>query len=115
MRARFNPETFNPTDYELNYDPQHGPRDDWREVVMQGFMPAPMDAASAPGTVRRGAQPALTEAQKTEIVRLWAFGHGVSVNKLAQQFGVHNRTIDEVLAKAGLKKITPRRERKGRS
>ena len=36
-RARFNRDTFNPTACELNYDPQHGPCENWRELVMEGF------------------------------------------------------------------------------
>ncbi|MBV2164387.1 MAG: hypothetical protein KUL80_08970 [Comamonas sp.] len=113
MRERFNPETFNLTDYELNYDPQHGPRDDWREVVMEGFISAPTDAALAPDTVKGGTQPALTDEQKDEIVRLYQCGHGKSVRSLAMQFNVSRRTVDAALAAAGAKVITPRKGAQG--
>ncbi|RYH62898.1 MAG: hypothetical protein EON54_08915 [Alcaligenaceae bacterium] len=115
MRARFNRDTFNPTACELNYDPQHGPCENWRELVMDGFellTPTQRKAATPEPVVKRGTPKALTEEQEAEIVRLYQCGRGMSVNKLARQFYVSRRTIDEALGAAGVKQITPR---KGRS
>ena len=53
--------------------------------------------------VNRGTPKALTDAQEAEVVRLYDRSRGMSVNKLAQQFGVSNPTIDKTLKKAGVK------------
>lgn len=37
MYARNNHDTFKPSDAALNYTPQHGPQENWRELVMEGF------------------------------------------------------------------------------
>lgn len=63
---------------------------------------APAQPQAAPA-VNRGTPKALTDAQEAEVVRLYGRGRGVSVNKLAQQFGVSNPTIDKTLKKAGVK------------
>ena len=52
----------------------------------------------------RGTPKALTDAQEADVVRLYDRGRGVSVNRLAKQFGVSNPTIDKVLKRAGIKK-----------
>ena len=59
-RARVNHDTFNPTDCELNYDPQHGPCENWRELVMEGFERLiPAQRQAEPDTIEgvRGASP----------------------------------------------------------
>lgn len=57
--------------------------------------------AAAP---EQGTQPKLSEANKTEILRLYNRGRGESVNALAKQFAVSRPTIDKVLQRAGIKK-----------
>lgn len=75
--------------------------------------PEKLQSQSRPGVdQRKGTQPSLTDEQKTEIVRLYQCGRGVSVYKLATQFNVSRRTIDAALGAAGVKQVTPR---KGRS
>lgn len=75
--------------------------------------PVMSQSQSSLGTaIRKGTQPALTGEQKTEVVKLYQCGRGVSVYKLATQFNVSRRTIDAALGAAGVKQITPR---KGRS
>ena len=64
-------------------------------VCNQAGAPAPV--------VNRGTPKALTDAQEAEVVRLFDRGRGVSVNKLAQRFGVSNPTIDKALRRAGVK------------
>ncbi|MDH1813905.1 hypothetical protein [Comamonas aquatica] len=58
----------------------------------------------------KGTPPALTADKKSEIAR--RFRNRESVNKLAQDFGVHNRTIDAALMEFGLKNVKPRKGRK---
>ncbi|MCB1989769.1 MAG: hypothetical protein KDE69_15795 [Burkholderiaceae bacterium] len=73
-RARFNRDTFNPTACELNYDPQHGPCENWRELVMEGFerlIPAPSKATTPAPAVTENASSApmdgITTAQVAAI------------------------------------------------
>ena len=66
----------------------------------------PIQASAKPEAapaVNRGTPKALTDAQEAEVVRLFDRGRGVSVNKLAQRFGVSNPTIDKALRRAGVK------------
>ena len=66
----------------------------------------PVEASTKPEAapaVNRGTPKALTDAQEAEVVRLFDRGRGVSVNKLAQRFGVSNPTIDKALRRAGVK------------
>lgn len=66
--------------------------------------PAPVaDSASNAPDPNKGTPPKLTETDKAEVVRLYDRGRGVSVNKLAKQFGVSNPTIDKVLKREGVK------------
>ncbi len=37
IRARSNPKGFDPSSHALEFNPQHGPGDDWRNLVMEGF------------------------------------------------------------------------------
>lgn len=55
-----------------------------------------------------GTPPKLLDVQRTEVLRLYDGGRGMSVRALANQFDVSRRTIDAVLGKAGVKKVTPR-------
>lgn len=48
MRARSNRDTFNPTACELNYEPQHGPGQNWRSLVTEGFERCMPVATEAP-------------------------------------------------------------------
>jgi hypothetical protein len=67
--------------------------------------------ASAPGghcasnahDTSKGTPPKLNESAKSELVRLYDRGRGVSVNKLAKRFGVSRPTIDKVLKREGVK------------
>lgn len=52
----------------------------------------------------RGTQPALSDAQKAEVVRLYDGGRGISVRGLADKFGVSRNVIDRALQAAGIKK-----------
>lgn len=66
--------------------------------------PAPEPKPGGPlPVVNRGTPKALTDAQEAEVVRLYDRSRGVSVNKLAQQFGVSNPTINKTLKNAGVK------------
>lgn len=48
MRVRFSHEPYHAGTFDLNFNPEHGPRNDWRELVMEGFeqfaAAAPSDA-----------------------------------------------------------------------
>lgn len=37
IRARFAGKDYNEAAHRLNFDPQHGPREDWQTLVMEGF------------------------------------------------------------------------------
>jgi hypothetical protein len=37
LRARFNPDTFQPESYALNYSPQYGPTESWQKLISEGF------------------------------------------------------------------------------
>lgn len=55
--------------------------------------------------LNKGTPPKLTDANKSEIIRLYRCrDNKSSVNSLAMQFNVSRPTIDRVLKKAGLKK-----------
>lgn len=71
-------------------------------TVAQAQPQAARPASVAP-SASKGTPPKLTETDKAEVVRLYDRGRGVSVNKLAKQFGVSNPTIDKVLQKEGIK------------
>jgi len=77
------------------------------ELVLLHFgSKLPVQASAKPEAapaVNRGTPKALTDAQEAEVVRLFDRGRGVSVNKLAQRFGVSNPTIDKALKRAGVK------------
>ena len=77
------------------------------ELVLLHFgSKLPVEASTKPEAapaVNRGTPKALTDAQEAEVVRLFDRGRGVSVNKLAQRFGVSNPTIDKALRRAGVK------------
>lgn len=77
------------------------------ELVLLHFgSKLPVQASTKPEAapaVNRGTPKALTDAQEAEVVRLFDRGRGVSVNKLAQRFGVSNPTIDKALKRAGVK------------
>lgn len=62
------------------------------------------------GKVRKGSQPALSDTQKGEVVRLYKRGRGMSVYRLARQFNTSRRTIDKALGDAGVKVVTGRQE-----
>lgn len=67
MRARFNRDTFNPAACELNYDPKHGPCENWRELVMDGFellTPTQRQAATPTPGVANGASNAPRKARR---------------------------------------------------
>lgn len=78
------------------------------ELVLLHFgSKLPVEASTKPEAapaVNRGTPKALTDAQEAEVVRLFDRGRGVSVNKLAQRFGVSNPTIDKALKRAGVKR-----------
>ncbi len=64
----------------------------------------PQAAAPAPVLeAHQGTRRALTEAQDAEVVERYDRGRGVSVRKLAEQFGVSRGTIDRALKRAGIK------------
>lgn len=62
------------------------------------------DAQPQGASTSQGTQSKLSEAEKSEIVRLFNRGHGTSVNALSKQFGVSRPRIDVVLKRAGIKK-----------
>ena len=64
--------------------------------------PAVDSASNAHGT-SKGTPPKLNEHAKSEVIRLYDRGRGMSVNKLAKRFGVSNPTIDKVLKREGIK------------
>ena len=39
MRVRFSGQAYQADTYDLNFNPEHGPRKDWRELVLEGFKP----------------------------------------------------------------------------
>lgn len=47
MRARFAGEDYDEAAHRLNFDPQHGPREDWQALVTQGFEFARTSSAEA--------------------------------------------------------------------
>ena len=62
-----------------------------------------VDSASKAHDTSKGTPPKLNQSAKSEVIRLYDRGRGVSVNRLAKQFGVSNPTIDKVLKRAGVK------------
>ncbi|RCX08253.1 hypothetical protein [Extensimonas vulgaris] len=62
MRAQFDDEGYEQDRHNLNFDPQHGPRNDWETLVMEGFAPAQHQAA-APAPVEPVVT-ALTQEQR---------------------------------------------------
>ena len=62
-----------------------------------------VDSASKAHDTSKGTPPKLSQSAKSEVIRLYDRGRGVSVNRLAKQFGVSNPTIDKVLKRAGVK------------
>ena len=47
LRARFAGEEYDEAAYQLNFNPQHGPREDWQTLVTEGFEFARMSNAEA--------------------------------------------------------------------
>lgn len=92
----------------------------WEPSLFPELMPQPkedtqsdvgMKAEDASvGHSAKGTPPALTAEEKAEIAR--RFRNRESVNRLAQAFNVHNRTIDAALMEFGLKNVKPRKGRK---
>jgi len=55
MRVRFSDEPYQAGTYDLNFNPEHGPRNDWRELVMEGFEQFAAAAPSAAPVVAESA------------------------------------------------------------
>lgn len=90
----------------------------WRTAMVSALLgpdagPAKTQAADSSNmhSVGQGTRAALTVEQKAELAKLYKYGKGTSVSSLAKQFSVSRRTVDQALFDAGLKKVTPRKER----
>lgn len=92
----------------------------WEPSLFPELMPLPKEEAQSDvgmkaedasvGHPAKGTPPALTAEEKAEIAR--RFRNRESVNRLAQAFNVHNRTIDAALMEFDLKNVKPRKGRK---
>lgn len=77
-------------------------------------VPAPAttpEASAQQAEPPRGTAPKLNDSQRMDVVR--RYRGGAKVAALAREFGVHPRTIDAVLSRAGAKQVTPRDKPKG--
>lgn len=77
----------------------------WRVPPQLDMSPAAaiIAKASVRATAALATPRKLTAEQEERIVQLYDRAHGWSVNKLAAEFGVHRRTIDATLKRAGVK------------
>ena len=85
MRARFAGANYEQDRHQLNFDPQYGPRNDWKTLVLEGFESVQPQAA-APAPAADSASNNATTDPERRLARLHALGGSATYRRNEWKF-----------------------------